>query len=422
MNHRRIAVPILVLVALLAIGATSVGAAKTTLTYWTHSHPPMVELTKKLIAEFEKENPDVKIEYTAVPNDQFFTKMLTAMSTGTGPDVFNMSATRIAAYLDSGVVMPVMPEAFGFKSEEELKNAWVPGTLGMASKNGTVYGVPSEYNVSALVINAAHFREAGLDPAKPPRTWDEVRSYAQKLTVTKNNQIVRRGFDFYYVPNFYWLDFGILMLQHKGHILDENGQCVINSQAGVDAMTMWYDMVYKDKVAGPQYSLKDSTNVMIDFARGDVSMFISYPWGLGLLQDSPVWNDTVVVPLPQMDLANPVTHCYGYYWMVNKDTRDGALAWKFVNHLASYPELWLKEVSFIQPRKGWTNTPEAKAFPYIDVWMDEMSKSTFGDMSPAWAEISSAIQRMVEKSIMNGVEPKKALDDAKKEIDAALKQ
>ncbi|MCL4517439.1 MAG: ABC transporter substrate-binding protein [Firmicutes bacterium] len=414
---------ILTVTLLLLLAVSSLASARVTITYWTHTHPPMVDLTKELIAEFEKENPDIQVEYTAIPNNQFFTKMLTSMSTGTGPDVFNMSSTRITAYLGSDAVVPVIPSAFGYKNQAELENAWVKGTLKAASKDGKIYGIPSEYNVSALVINAAHFKEAGLNPNNPPRTWDELKKHAEKLTVRKGNQIVRRGFDFFYLPNFYWLDFGVLLGQQGGHILSANGkESVINGEAGVKALQTWYDMVYKDKVAGPQYSLKDSTNPMIDYVNGNVSMFLAYPWSIGLLKDTPVWKDSVIVPLPQMDPAHPVTHAYGYYWMVSKTSKHPEASWKFVNFLSSHPERWLKDVSFIQPRKGWTNLPEAKAFPYIEVWLGEMGKSSFGDMSPYWAEISAAIQRAVENSIMNGVAPKAALAQAKSEIDAALKQ
>jgi ABC-type glycerol-3-phosphate transport system substrate-binding protein len=108
--------------------------------------------------------------------------------------------------------------------------------------------------------------------------------------------------------------------------------------------------------------------------------------------------------------------------MVSAASKKQEAAWKFVSFLASKPERWLKDVSFVQPRKGWTHLPEAQKFPYINVWLDEMGKSTFGDTSAKWAEISAAIQRTVERSIMNGVDPKEALDRAKAEIDAALKQ
>lgn len=414
---------IFALALVLALSLSLAAAAKVKITYWTHSHPPMVDLTKTLVAEFEKANPDIEVEYTNIPNSEFFTKMLTAMSTGTGPDIFNMSATRVQAYLENKMVAPVIPAAFGFKTQADLENAWQPGTLKMPSMGGKIYGIPSEYNVSALIINAAHFKEAGLDPAKPPRTWDELMKYAEKLTVRKGNQIVRRGFDFFYLPNFYWLDFGVLSLQYGGHILNEAGtESVINGKENVAAMRFWYDLVYKDKVAGAQYSMKDSTDPMSDFGNGLVSMSLCYPWGLGTLKQSPVWKDTMVVPLPQRDPAHPVTHSYGYYWMVSAASKNQEAAWKFAAFLAGKPERWLKDVSFIQPRKGWTNSAEAKAFPFIEVWLGEMGKSTFGDKSAKWAEISGAIQRMVERAIMNGMDPKESLDKAKAEIDAALKQ
>lgn len=403
--------------------APNASGQKITITFWTHSHPPMVDLNKQLIAQFEAENPNIHVDYTAIPNNDFFTKMLTAMSTGSGPDVYNMSATRTASYLQANMAAPVAPDAFGFKNQDELENAWVPGTLNMVKTGGKVYGIPSEYNASALMINTAHFQAAGLDPKSPPQTWDELMQDADKLTQRSGNTITRRGFDFYYVPNFYWLDFANVSLQYGGHILNPSGtESVINSSENVAALQFWYDMVYKNKVAGPDYSLKDATDPMIDYANGNVSMFLAYPWSLAQVQDSPVWKDTAIVPLPQRDPAHPVTHSYGYYWMVNSKSAQQQAAWKFVSFLASKPDQWLKNVSFIQPRKGWTDTPEAKAFPFIDVWLGEMGKSTFGDTSPRWAEISAVIQRTVENSIMNGTEPKVALDEAKSEIDAALKQ
>ena len=145
MKTRAFGILILALVLVVAMG--SLVGAKVKITYWTHSHPPMIDLTKQMVAEFEKANPDIEVEYTAIPNSEFFTKMLIAMSTGTGPDAFNMSATRIAAYLDNKMVAPIQPSAFGLKNQAEVENAWQPGTLKTASAGGKVYGIPSEYNV-----------------------------------------------------------------------------------------------------------------------------------------------------------------------------------------------------------------------------------------------------------------------------------
>lgn len=420
--HHVIGSAVVVLGCLLVL--PTVGLAKPiTITFWSHSHPPMVDLNKKLVEEFNRQNPDVRVEYTAIPNNQFFTKMITAMSTGTGPDVLNMSSTQIARYTSTGVVAPIDPKAFGYKTQAEVEKAWIPGTLAAATDKGVVYGVPSEYNVSAMVINAAHFRESGLDPAAPPRTWDELVQAAEKLTVRQGGQITRRGFDFFYIPNFYWLDFGILLAQWGGDLLNPQGtEATLNSPEGVSALQFWYDLVYKRKIAGPQYSFRDSTNTMLDYASGTVSMYLAYPWSVGLLKDTPVWKDSRIVPLPQRNPARPVTHAYAYYWMVSAQSQHKEAAWRFVNFLASHPTRWLSEVSFIQPRKGWSDAPEARQFPFIDVWLDQMQYSNFLTRSTHWSEIGGALQRAIERSIMNGVDPKASLDQAKIEIDEALRQ
>ncbi|NMB26093.1 MAG: extracellular solute-binding protein [Firmicutes bacterium] len=401
---------------------SSMGFAQTTITYWTHTHPPMVDLNYELIKEFEALNPDIKVEYTVIPNNHFFAKVLTSMGTGTGPDVMNMSSSQIPAYLESGVVAPVMPEAFGFTSQGELEDAWLSGAFDGAKYGDVIYGIPSEFNITSLVMNKAHMEAAGLDPTKAPKTWDEVLEYGEKLTVRRGNQIQRRGFDFFYVPNFYWVDYGMLLGQLGGSYLNAvQTEAVVNNGVGVEALKFWYDLVYDKKIAGPQLSAMDSTNIMTDYIQETVSMSLAFPWSIGLLEETPVWQDSVIVPLPQMNPDKPVSLAWAYYWMVNKDTEHAEAAWKFVDFLASHPERWLNDVSFVQPRKGWSDSVEAQGFPFLDVWLNDMNYAWFGDRTAQWSEISSIVRMAIERSIMNGVDPQVSLDQAKQEIDAIFK-
>ncbi|NLJ86466.1 MAG: ABC transporter substrate-binding protein [Firmicutes bacterium] len=413
---------LMLIATLCLLVVSSMASAKTTITFWSHTHPPMVDLNYELIKEFEAANPDIKVEYTVIPNNHFFTKVLTAMSTGTGPDVMNMSSSQIPAYIESEVVLPVMPEAFGFANQAEMEDAWLTGAFDGVEHNGVIYGVPSEFNITSLIMNKRHMEEAGLDPAKPPKTWDEVLEYGEKLTVRKGGQVQRRGFDFFYVPNFYWVDYGMLLGQLGGSYLNaEQTEAVVNNEIGVNALKFWYDLVYDKKIAGPELSMMDSTNIMTDYIQETVSMSLAFPWSIGLLEDTPVWEDSIIVPLPQMDPDNPVSLAWAYYWMVNKDTKEAEAAWKFVNFLASHPERWLIDVSFVQPRKGWSDSPKAQEFPFLNVWLDEMENAWFGDRTSKWSEISSSVRMAIERSIMNGVEPQTSLDQAKQEIDAILK-
>ncbi len=400
----------------------SAAAEKVTLTYWTHTFGAMNDLNKKLIADFEKQNPNVTIDYSVVPNDQFFTKMLTAMSTGTGPDVFNMSSTFISSYLASNVVAPVDPSAFGAKSQADLENGWTKGAFDLVTSDGKVYGIPNEYDVSAMALNKALFQAAGLDPNSPPKTWDDVIKYSRALVKTQNGQITQRGFDFYYLPNFYWLDFGNLSLQWGGHLLTPDGKAsAINSPENAAALQWWRDFVFQHKLGGPQYSLKDATNPVSDFTSGKVAMFIVYPWAVSAIKQSPVWKDTAIVPLPQHDPAHPTSHLYGYYWMVGKASKHQAEAWKFVNFLSSHPDQWLTDVGFIQPKKGWTDSEAAKSFPFLNVWLDSEKIAQPGEQSTKMPQIRTVLQNMIESIMANGTDPKAALAQADQQINAALK-
>ena len=111
---------------------------------------------------------------------------------------------------------------------------------------------------------------------------------------------------------------------------------------------------------------------------------------------------------------------WAYYWMVNKDAADVKAAWKLVSFLASHPARWLSDVGFIQPRKGWSDSPEAQAFPFIEVWLSEMNNSWFGDRSIHLSEILTSLRMAIERSIMDGVDPQTSLDQAKQEIDRLL--
>lgn len=179
---------------------------------------------------------------------------------------------------------------------------------------------------------------------------------------------------------------------------------------------------YWDKLGGPQYSLKDATNPVSDFTSNSVSMFIVYPWAVSALQASPVWKDTEIVPLPQEDPAHPVTHVYGYYWMVNKTSAHQQAAWKFVNFLSSHPQEWLTDVGFVQPKKGWTDSPAAQKFPFLNVWLESQRVAQPGEQSPKMPQIRTILQNMIESMFSNGVSPADALKAANSQINAALGQ
>ncbi len=402
---------------------------KVQIKFWTHTHPPMVEQNEAAIAEFMQANPDIEVQYEVIPNMSFAEKMLSSMGTGTGPDVINMDDSQMrATYIPRGLVQEVDVAALGFGSMDELNAAYIPGAFEGATADGKIYGLPSEFNVTAFAINTAAFEEVGLDPNSPPKTWDEVGTMGQELVIRDGDTLTRRGFDFLYLHGgWYHNQLGTLLLQTGGRYVAPDGTTVtVNEPEAVEALQIWYDMIYEYKVADPNVASREATVPYQDFLDGKVAMTLMNPWGMGLVTpESAVYEKYAIVPLPQVDPENPAAPLYAYYWAVNAQTTDELkrdAAFRLVSFLASQPGPWLKNVNFIQPRMGWNELPEAAEFPFYDVWASEMLNGQFQPVNPEGPEIDSIMQQAIESSVLTGVPPQEAMDSAATQIEAVLAQ
>ena len=401
-------------------GAT--GQDSVELTFWTHTHPPMVDLIKELISEYEAEHPNVKVKYEQIPNTEFNTKMLTALSNGSGPDVINMDDTAIRGeYIPKELLAPIDPAAFGKGSAEEIEADYVPGTLdGAKGDDGQLYGVPSEFNATAFAINKRHFGDAGLDPKNPPATWEDVGTMGEQLVANGHE-----GFNFVYLHSaWYTQQLQTLLNETGGSILSDDGtSCALTEPESVEALAIWNDLIRTRKVGDPDTASREATVPFDDFASGRRSMTMIYPWAVAQLKaDNPeVYEDIEVVPLPQVDPENPSGRWYAYYFAVNQASEQQAEAWKLVQFLASHSERWLEDVNFVQPVVGWEDSAAAKKnVPFLDVWAQAYSQGKFDEVAPHWSEAQDAVKAAVEATIFDGVPPEESLAQACETIDGAI--
>jgi multiple sugar transport system substrate-binding protein len=431
LSRRRFAQGLAATPLVLGAGAHRIAPARAqedvTVTFWTHTHPPMVDQNEIAIAEFMEANPGVTVEYEIIPNMNFGERMLTSMGTGTGPDIINMDDNQMRSiYIPRGLVQEVDPVAMGYESMDALRANYISGAFEGAEVDGVIYGIPSEFNVTAFAINTAAFEEAGLDPNNPPRTWEEVGEMGQQLVVRDGDTITRRGFDFLYLhQGWYHNQLGTLMLQTGGQYVADDGTTVtVNEPGTVEALQIWYDMVYEYEVADPNVASREATVPYQDFLDGRVAMTLFNPWGMGLItEDSAIGDNWAIVPLPQVNPDNPVTPLYAYYWSINAQTTDPAVfeaASQLVAHLASEPGIWLEDVNFIQPVTDWDQLPEAANVPFGEVWADEMLKGQFLPVTPQAQEVDNIMQQAIESSILTGVPPQEALDNAAQQIEAVI--
>jgi multiple sugar transport system substrate-binding protein len=408
-----------------AASASASSSSRVTLTFWTHTDPPMVSVDSKLIAEYEAQNPNVKIDATEIPNVSFFTKMVVSMTTGSGPDAFDMLNSDIpGTYVQDRVLAPVDPQAMGYKSDAALVAAYDPGTFSGVTVNGSIYGMPLEDDAAAFAINTKLFQEAGLNPNDYPTTWQQVGTdgavIAKKLGV--------QGYNLVYLGGGTWMPLQLepLMAQTGCTVVNQEGTAgVLTSAPCVNALTQDYDIINVDKAGNPHTATINSSVPYYDFDNGKQGMTITWAWAIAQLkaQFPQTLKDVKVVPLPQVNPKSPVNYDYGYSWVVSARTPSyiQQASWKFLAFLDSHYSDYIATSGQIQPKVGWQNTTAARQIPFSSEWAKiyAAGPQSFPGL-PDPDQVEDILQTAGQSVLEDGVKPTVALSQANSALNSLL--
>ena len=206
--------------------------------------PKEVEYFKQAVAEFEKDNPGVTFDVEYLPHNDLVTKVNVAYASGSYPDLIYSPIGELITWTAKGQIAPIDSYLDEWGARENV----VENRLDMASYKDQVYGLGIRSNCRFLAYRKDLFEEAGLDPEKPPKTWEELEDYAQKLTKRdKNGVITQVGFDMFSQGNesaFQWEGF---VKQNGGEICNpDTDELLINNPKAIEALQFLSELYSKD--------------------------------------------------------------------------------------------------------------------------------------------------------------------------------
>lgn len=378
-------------------------AQPVTIEVWMHEHPPRLPLDKTIVEEFEKANPDIKVNLTIFPNATFDQKLSVAFAGGQGPAVFNNASFNLGQYMASGILAPADLAAIGVASIDELKAKYGVGVDG-ATIGGKVYGLPTEVSDYLCAANTKLWQAAGLDPTKDaPKTWEDMVTVANKLTQRDASGVpVVRGYDFNWTdPVFMWLTFNAMVDQAGGTMVNETTKEVdFASPAVKKTMQYWADWVNVHKLGGAQY-----TGSRDAFLAGKLATECTVgPWWRAQFESAGI-KDYAFFPIPRWkdNVKDRGFNAYAYFMMVNAHLDDAtkAAAWKFDAFYTSH------SVELFNIAGLFTTAPEVAALPGVtkDPWMQmflgELKKAIYSPRIPGLNEVGDALARARDRIIVS---------------------
>lgn len=309
-----------------------------------------VEYWRGAVKEFEAANPDIQVELTVTPSNgqDIETKLNAAKLSGTYPDVF-------AAYLmfiGSRGARNEFAGLEGYVKKWDGKNDLFDSVYEMGKYKGKLIGLGFCPSPTMLVYRKDYFQEAGLDPNKPPTTWEELANYAVKLTKKdENGNVIRAGFDLPMIDAFTFPE--QFMRQNGSVVIDEKRQKPrFNDRAAAEAIQFLADL-YAKKVSIP-----------FDFQKGDTFPFMSSRAAMSFLtpnqiakfmESNPALKDKMAIaPV----LKRKVKKAFAGYrlFVIGKESKHKNEAWKLIQFFMSKEQMKKRMIDLATPvvRKSMT--------------------------------------------------------------------
>lgn len=243
------------------------------LTLWTMWSGQEERNFERVCRLYERSHPHVRVRNLGAVSDD--TKTIRALVAGAPPDAFTLSnPAYLGALAHNHAVLPLDD----LMQSGKLREAdFVPAALRLCRYNNKLYGLPFLIDDVALLWNKQAFRDAGLDPERPPRTLEELAEYAVKLTQRDaSGKITRLGLR---PPS----DHYILYALFGGSLLDARTGKISADDAGNVAGLAWYTALVNSvggvqKVNAFESGFGASQGANNPFYVGKVAMMLDGEW------------------------------------------------------------------------------------------------------------------------------------------------
>ena len=338
----------------------------------------------------------VKIEREIVPGANLIAKVLQQASSRTLPDVLMLDNPDLQQIAATGALSPISD--FGLSTD-----GYAEGVVSASTYQGKVFGLQPVTNTLGLFYNETMLAQAGVTP---PRTWDELKAAAAKLTSGS-----RYGVAFSAPANYEgtW-QFLPFMWSNGG---DEKN---LASPEVAQALQLWVDLVNSGSASKSVLNWTQA-DVREQFQAGNAAMMVNGPWQFPVLDKTANLKYAVVpIPAPRAG-ATVVAPLGGETWTIPRTGDRGrqAKAAKIVECLnsdANQVSLG-KQRTTVPTKTGLRNlfaaeVPEMKAFTEAV----QTARARTGELGADWPKAATKIYTAVQTALTGGASPEQALRQA----------
>ncbi len=301
-----------------------------TITYWGLWENE--NTMKAIFADFEKNNPGVKVAYEKQNNKDYRDRLNTRIKNDTGPDVFLYHNSWLPQ--TSSLLVPLPSDVIG---KNEFEKSFYPVMVKDLTKSGGIYGIPFGFDTLSLFINTEIFKQAG---ATAPTNWEDFGKVARLVTVKDETGAIKTAgtalgtFDnITHAPDI----LSMLFAQNGVNFKDTAN----TTQAMVDTLD-FYTSFAKDDAKVWDATLDPS---ILSFAKGNLAMYFGYSWDIFTIRAISPSLSFEIFPVPNLPGRNITT---ASYWVSgvsvkSKNQKESLALLKYLSQKETMQKLFSEE-------------------------------------------------------------------------------
>ena len=399
-------------------GIVSAQAAKpVAIDFWYSMGGANGDLIQSMVKDFNEKNKDVMV--TATYQGNYYdtsAKIQAAVASGTTPHVSMVVDMHNAMFADAEVLENMEP----FMKRDKVDfNDFIPGLLDWSVYNKKIISLPFNRSTPLFYYNKDQLKAAGLSE-KGPQTWEELESFARKLTIKGE----RWGFS---CPIYIWFYLG-MVFQNGGQILSADGKhSGFNNEIGTKPIYFWRKMIDEGIMKMPPGKEYNSWEVaMQDFLNGKTSMIMTSTGYLyGILNSAQGKFEVGTGFLPKAKQWGTPTGGANIAMLAGKPAKETEAAWRFIKYMTDTPQViyFSQKSGYMPSRKSAVDSASMQAFfvqkPQFKTAIEQLAEAKNRPNHPNYPELDKIIMDEIQRSVIDrSYSPEQAM----KAIDMAIQR
>jgi sn-glycerol 3-phosphate transport system substrate-binding protein len=406
-------------------GTAALAAVELNMYYPVAVGGPITKVIDDMIAEFEKANPDIKVKAVYAGNyDDTRVKALAALKANQPVQLSVLFSIDLFELIDQDAIIP-FDEVATTAEDKQWLSSFYPSLMQNSKAKGKIWGIPFQRSTIVMYHNKEAFKEAGLDPNKPPATWQEMAEMAQKLTKKDaSGNVTRWGVHIPSTGYPYWM-FQALCIQNGLELMNPDGNLTyFDKPEVVEALQYWRDLAVKHK-SMPEGTI-DWGTLRQKFLEGATAIMWHTTGNLTAVREGAKF-DFGVSMLPASKRRGSPTGGGNFYLFKKASKAEQEAALKFIKFMTA-PELtarWSIATGYVATRADAYETQTLKKyvseFPAAAVARDQFQYSVAELAVHENARVKKFLDDAIQSVLTGAKPPKEALDAAQQQAERVLK-